>query len=111
MHIRKNDLVLVMAGNEAGKTGKVMKVLPDKNRVIIKGVKVIYKHVKPSQKNPQGGRVQKETSISASNVLPVCQNRSCKKNGFGVRTRKKMLEDGGKLRVCVYCGVEISLGE
>ncbi|MCF6147219.1 MAG: 50S ribosomal protein L24 [Candidatus Kuenenia sp.] len=111
MHIRKNDLVLVIAGNEAGKTGKVMKVLPDKNRVVVKGVKVIYKHVKPSQKNPQGGRIQKETSISASNVLPVCQNKNCEKSGKGVRTKKKILENGGKLRVCVYCGVEISPDE
>ena len=111
MHIRKNDIVAVVAGNEAGKTGKIMKVLPEKNRVVIKGVKVIYKHVKPSQKNPQGGRIQKETSISAANVLPVCQNRSCKKNGLGVRIKKKVLENGAKLRTCVYCGVEISSDE
>ncbi|MCF6158118.1 MAG: 50S ribosomal protein L24 [wastewater metagenome] len=107
MHVRKDDLVAVMAGNEAGKTGRIMKVLPDKKRVIIKGVKLVYKHTKPSQNNPQGGRIQKEASISASNVLPICQNKNCKKNGKGVRIRKKILENGNKVRTCAFCGSEI----
>lgn len=111
MHICKNDLVAVMSGNEAGKTGKVIKVLRDNGRVIIKGVKIIHKHIKPSQSNPRGGRIEKEASISISSVLNVCQNKSCKKNGKGVRTKKKMLENGEKLRVCVYCGSEIVSAE
>ncbi len=111
MHVCKNDLVAVMAGNEAGKTGKVIKVLRDKNRVVIKGVKLVYRHTKPSQKSPQGGRIQKEASISVASILPVCQNRNCEKNGSGVRTRKKILENGNKLRVCVYCGSEIISAE
>jgi len=108
MHIRKNDLVAVNAGNEIGKTGKVLKVLKDEGRVVIKGVKVVYKHIKPTQKNPQGGRIQKEVPIAISNVLPVCQNRNCKKNGYGVRTKKKILENGIKQRICVHCGFEIT---
>ena len=111
MHVCKNDLVAVMAGNEAGKTGKIIKVLRDKKRVVIKGIKLVYRHTKPSQKNPQGGRMQKEASISAANVLPVCQNRNCKKNGKGVRIKKKILENSNKIRVCAYCGSEIISAE
>ncbi len=107
MHVCKNDMVAVMSGNNVGKTGKIVKVITEKNRVLIKGVNLIYKHTKPSQKNPQGGRIQKEASISCSNVLLVCQDKNCKKNGKGVRTRKKILENGNKLRSCVHCGTEI----
>lgn len=107
MHVCRNDFVAVMAGNEAGKTGKIIKVLRDKKRVIIKGVNLVFKHTKPSQKSPKGGRIQKEASISAANVLPVCQNKTCKRHGKGVRIRKKILENGSRLRVCVYCDSEI----
>ncbi|UJS17418.1 MAG: 50S ribosomal protein L24 [Candidatus Jettenia sp.] len=111
MHVCKNDLVAVMSGNEAGKTGRIIKVLRDKKRVVIKGVNLVYKHTKPSQKNPQGGRIQKEASIAVSNVLPVCQNKSCGKNGKGVRAKKKISENRNKLRVCAYCGSEILSAE
>lgn len=111
MRVCKNDLVAVMAGNEAGKTGKIMKILPDKKRVLIKGVNLVYKHTKPNQKNPQGGRIQKEASLSIANVLPVCQAKNCKKNGKGVRIRRKILEGGSKIRVCAYCGSEILSAE
>lgn len=111
MHVRTNDLVAVMAGNQAGKTGKIIKVLPDTKRVVIKGVNLVYKHTKPSQKNPQGGRVQKEASISVANVLPVCQSRNCRKFECGVRVRKKVLGSGSKVRTCVYCGSEIMSAE
>lgn len=111
MHVCKNDLVAVMSGNEAGKTGRIMKVLREKDRVIIKGINLVYKHTKPSQKNPQGGRIQKEASIAVANVLPVCQNKSCRRNGKGVRTMKKILENGDKLRVCTYCRSEILSAE
>lgn len=111
MHVCKNDLVAIMAGNEAGKTGKIIRVLRDKKRIIIKGVNLVYKHTKPSQVNPQGGRIQKEASIAISNVLPVCQNKNCKKNNKGVRTKKKILENGVKFRTCAYCGAEIITAE
>lgn len=107
MHVRKNDLVIVTAGNEAGKTGKILKVLPGKKRVVIKGINLVYKHTKPNQKNTQGGRIQKEASLSAANVLPVCQSKNCKRNGKCVRTRKNILEGGNKVRACAYCGSEI----
>ncbi len=69
MKIRKNDNVIVIAGNARGKTGKVLKVYPDKDRIIVEGVNVIKRHTRPSQRNPQGGIVQKEAPIHVSNVM------------------------------------------
>lgn len=104
MHVVKNDIVEVMAGNEAGKTGKILTVFPRKNRVLVEGVNYINKHVRPSQKNPQGGRVQKEAPIAASNVLVVCTNKNCVKYNRGVRTRVKQEKGKPKVRVCYKCG-------
>lgn len=111
MHIRKNDNVQVISGDEKGKTGKILSVLPKKRRVIIEGMNYVQKHVRRSEKNPQGGRVQKEAPISWSNVLVTCQNRNCKKYGKGVRSRIKFLENGDKARVCYKCGSEIIVAE
>jgi large subunit ribosomal protein L24 len=72
MHVHKNDTVLVVAGNAVGKQGKVLKVFPDRNRVIIENVNMVKRHTKASQKNPQGGIVQKEGAIHASNVMVIC---------------------------------------
>jgi large subunit ribosomal protein L24 len=72
MHVHKNDSVLVVAGNALGKQGKVLKVFPNRNRVIVEGVNIVKRHTRPSQKNPQGGIVQKEAPITASNVMVVC---------------------------------------
>ena len=69
MRIRKNDTVMVVAGNARGKSGKVLKVYPDRERVIIEGVNIIKRHTKPSQKNPQGGIVQREAPVHVSNVM------------------------------------------
>lgn len=69
MKIRKNDNVMVIAGNARGKTGKVLKVFPDKDRIIVEGVNIIKRHTRPSQRNPQGGIVQKEAPIHVSNVM------------------------------------------
>jgi large subunit ribosomal protein L24 len=71
MKIRKNDLVTVISGNARGKTGKVLKVYPAKERVIIEGVNIMKRHTRPNQKNPQGGIVQREASIHVSNVMLV----------------------------------------
>ncbi|MBF8295725.1 MAG: ribosomal protein [Bacteroidetes bacterium] len=72
MHVHKNDTVLVIAGNALGKQGKVLKVFPDADRVIIENVNIVKRHARPNQKNPQGGIVQKEGPISASNVMVIC---------------------------------------
>lgn len=69
MKIRKNDIVMVISGNDRGKTGKVLKVFPQKNRVIVEGINLRKKHTKPNQKNPQGGIQEKEAAIHVSNVM------------------------------------------
>ncbi len=71
MNIRKNDTVMVISGNAKGKTGKVLKVYPDRDRIIIEGVNIMKRHSRPSQKNPQGGIVQREATIHVSNVMIV----------------------------------------
>jgi large subunit ribosomal protein L24 len=69
MKIHKNDTVMVIAGNSRGKTGKVLKVYPEKERVIVEGVNIIKRHTRPNQRNPQGGIVQREAAIHVSNVM------------------------------------------
>jgi large subunit ribosomal protein L24 len=69
MKIRKNDMVMVISGNARGKTGKVLKVYPEKYRVIVEGVNIIKRHARPSQRNPQGGIIQRESPIHMSNVM------------------------------------------
>ena len=71
MHIRKNDNVMVISGNARGKSGKVLKVYPERQRIIIEGVNIMKRHTRPSQKNPQGGIVQREASIHVSNVMLI----------------------------------------
>jgi len=69
MKIRKSDNVIVIAGNNRGKTGKVLKVFPKINRVIVEGVNLRKRHTKPTQKNPQGGITEKEAPINVSNIM------------------------------------------
>ena len=71
MKIRKNDNVMVIAGNARGKSGKVLKVYPEKERVIIEGVNIMKRHSRPSQKNPQGGIIQREAPVHVSNVMLI----------------------------------------
>ena len=69
MKLKKNDIVMIVAGNDRGKTGKILKVFPKNNRLIIEGINMRKRHTKPSQKNPQGGILEKEASIHVSNVM------------------------------------------
>ncbi len=71
MKIRKDDKVMVIAGNDKGNTGKVLKVFPEMERVIVEGVNMRKRHTKPSQSNPQGGIIEKEAPINASNVMVI----------------------------------------
>jgi len=96
--IKKNDTAVVIAGEDAGKTGKVLRVIPDRGKIVVEGVNLIYKHVRRSQQNPQGGRIQKEAPIDASNALLFCEK--CQR---GVRVRFEV-RDGVKRRVCKRCG-------
>jgi large subunit ribosomal protein L24 len=97
--IRKNDNVVVTTGKDRGKRGRVMRVVPDKNRVIVEGVNVIKRHTKPNpQRNVKGGVVEREAAVHASNVQLVCPE--C---GKPTRIGKKILGDGRKVRICRKC--------
>jgi large subunit ribosomal protein L24 len=99
MHIAKNDIVEVIAGNDRGKKGKVLKVLPTTKRVIVEGVNFIHRHTRARTQGDQGGIIEKEGPIDASNVMLVCT-----KCDSGVRVRTKILADKTKTRVCTQCG-------
>lgn len=97
--IKKNDNVLVIAGRDRGKRGRVLQVIPDKGRVIVEGVNFIKRHTRPNpQKNVKGGIVQREASVNASNVQLVCPE--C---GSPTRIGRRVLDDGRRVRVCVKC--------
>ena len=97
--LRKNDSVLVITGKDRGKKGRVLKVLPEKNRLIVEGVNLIKRHTKANPgKNIKGGIVEREASLHASNVQLVCPE--C---GAQTRVGHKILGDGRKVRVCRKC--------
>jgi large subunit ribosomal protein L24 len=95
--IKKGDMVEVTAGKEKGKTGKVMKVLTDKDRVVVEKINFIKKHARPDAKG-KGGILEKEGSIHISNVMRICG-----KCDTGSRVGYKTLEDGKKVRICRKC--------
>ncbi len=73
MHVKKGDTVVVLTGTTRGKTGRVLKVLPEKNKVIVEGLNFVTRHTKPTQTNPQGGRLEKEAPMHASNVKVIAE--------------------------------------
>jgi len=87
LHIRKGDMVRVLSGNDQGKEGKVLRVFREKERVIIEGVHVHIRHTRPNQLHPQGGRIEQESSIHVSNVMPLDSN------GDPTRIGRKLIED------------------
>ena len=98
--IKKNDEVYVLRGRDRGKTGRVLIVMPAKDRIVVEGVQLIKRHTRPNpQKNIKGGIVEKEAPIHISNVAIVCKN--CKKH---TRIGKNVLSDGRSLRACKKCG-------
>ncbi len=99
MKVVKNDTVLVISGNDSGKKGKVLKVFPSTNRIIVEGVNFIKRHTRPTQKNQQGGILEKEAPIDASNVMVICPK--CNEPS---RLGRKVLEDGKRIRSCSRCG-------
>ena len=98
-HIKKGDTVEIIAGDNKGSTGEVMKVLPGKNQVFVKGLNLAYKHVRPSQQNPQGGRIRVERPIHISNVLPLSP-----KSSKGTRVHFDVDSKGAKTRVAIGGG-------
>lgn len=102
LHIKKNDNVIVLAGEDKGKKGKVLKVLVEKNRAIVEGVNIVSKSTKPSAKHPQGGFVKQEAPIHISNLSLIDP-----KSGKATRVSYKVNEEGKKVRIAKKSGEEI----
>ena len=103
--IHKGDQVMVISGKEAGKTGKVLRVDPDKGRLVVERLNMMRRHTRPDpKKNPQGGVIEREGSIDVSNVMLVCP--AC---GQPTRVGFRLTADGGKVRICrkANCGKDI----
>jgi large subunit ribosomal protein L24 len=96
-HIRKGDTVIVTAGNDKGVTGQVLRVIPDRDRVVVQGVNMRSRHLKPTETNPQGGILRKEMPIHISNVSPVVDNKP-------TRVRFEIDKSGAKKRIAVRNG-------
>ena len=102
LHIKRGDTVYVNAGEDKGKTGKVLKVIVKKGRAIVEGVNLVSKHTKPNAKNPQGGIVKQEASINISNLNPVDP-----KTNKPTRVGRKLNEEGKMVRYAKKSGEEI----
>ncbi len=100
--VKTGDEVVVIAGKFKGQKGKVLRVIPDKDRVVVQGVHIVTKHLKRNQQNPNGGIVRREGSIHGSNVMLVDP-----KSGQPTRVRYRMLESGRKVRIAVKSGEQI----
>ena len=103
LHIKKGDMVEIIAGDHKGATGRVLRVIPEKNKVVVQGRNIVKKHVRPSRKNPQGGRINVEQPIDISNVLPVNP-----KSSRGSRVAYQIDRDGSKKRIATD-GTEIGV--
>lgn len=99
MNIRKGDMVQAIAGRDKGKTGKVLRVFPRRERVIVEGINFVKRHIRARPPEQQGGILQKEAPLPISNVAVYC--RRC---GRATRIGNRKLEDGLKTRVCRRCG-------
>lgn len=98
MRIRKGDTVLVIAGKERGRRGKIERIIHDKGRVVVEGLNMVVRHTRPRPDLRQAGRVQKEAPLNISNVMLICN-----KCDAPTRARVNFLEDGRKVRVCLQC--------
>ena len=101
LHIKKGDIVYVNAGNDKGKTGKVLEVIPAKDRAIVEGINIVTKHAKPSPKHPQGGIVKQEAGVHVSN-LQLVDPKTSKPTRVGYK-----MVDGKKVRYAKKSGEEI----
>ena len=101
MKIKKGDTVQVITGNDVGKTGRVIKVFIDRDRIVVEGVNIVKKHARPTQDTPQGGIIEKESTIHVSNVMMVA-------GGKPTRVGYKTLEDGRKVKFAKKTGEVIN---
>ncbi len=103
-HVKKGDMVMVIAGNDRGRTGEILRVDPRSGKVVVQGINRVYRHLRPSRTNPKGGRIRKEMPINISNVLPVDP-----KTNQGTRVGFRINSDGSKERIAKKSGQ--SLGQ
>ena len=99
LHVKKNDLVMVVSGKEKGKSGRILKVMPEKEKVIIEKINFIKRHARPHGKQRQGGILEKEAPVHTSNVMLLCEK--CNKP---VRIGHRVVEGSKKARYCRKCG-------
>ncbi|OUM95106.1 MAG: 50S ribosomal protein L24 [Thermobacillus sp. ZCTH02-B1] len=99
MHVKKDDMVIVITGKDKGKKGRVIAAFPRENRVLVEGVNIVKKHTRPSPKNPQGGIIEQEAPIHVSNVMHIDP-----KTGKPTRIGYKILENGKKVRYAKRSG-------
>ena len=102
LHVKKDDTVIVISGKDKGKKGRVIAAYPRENRVLVEGVNIVKKHARPSQANPQGGIIEQEAPIHASNVMHVDP-----KSGKVTRIGYKVLDNGKKVRIAKRSGAQI----
>jgi len=103
IRFKKNDVVIVKKGKDKGKTGKILRILPESNRVIVEKVHYVKEFIRPDRsKNVQGGIMEKEAPMSASNLMFYCTD--CEQ---GVRSRIRKLEDGTRIRACIKCDTSL----
>jgi len=98
LSVKKNDTVLIIAGREKGKRGRVLSVYPSKDRLLIEKINMIRKHMKPTRKYAQGGIIEKEAPLHISNTMLICPK--CNKP---TRISNTQLQDGRKVRMCKKC--------
>jgi large subunit ribosomal protein L24 len=99
MKVKRNDTVVVIAGDDSGKRGKVLKLFPEKSRAIVEGVNFIKRHTKARRQGEKSGILEKEGTINVTNLMVVCSK--CNK---GIRVGYRILADGKRARVCGSCG-------
>jgi large subunit ribosomal protein L24 len=102
MHIKKDDIVEVLTGEDKGKRGRVLSVDHDNNKILVEGVNKVYKHLKPSRRNQQGGRLSKEMPVDASNLALICPQ-----TGRPTRVGLRYLPDGSKERFSKRSGASM----
>lgn len=102
MHVKRDDVVVVVTGKDKGKQGKILSALPKHGKVIVEGVNLVSRHTKPKGQTEPGGILKQEAPIDVSNVMLYCEK--CKS---GVRTGMQVSENGDKIRVCKKCGDSI----
>ena len=98
LNIRKDDKVVIISGKDKGKEGKVLRAFPETGKVVVQGANMVVRHKKPRSQKDQGGLINQEAALDASNVMLVCA-----KCGKATRIARKVLENGKRVRVCKHC--------